>query len=251
MKNYIKGELYKAVRNRYLFVITFVLGIGIIASTKIITNIPLLSNSFIATRSGILSIGIMLGIGINVLLLVFLPIFTEDFRNNTFKNIINLNLSKWQIFLAKYIVQIIAALFVAIILFSCLGVALIMLPPGEGYTNEMLIEFLFKLIASIPCFAATIAIMDLLALVIKKELVICLIYYYVYIQIYAIITFMNGNINNTLARVILMPAQVGYMFNNNFSIKTCMFTALSGLLYIILVVTIYSRLKIERVKIYS
>ncbi|ADL53881.1 ABC transporter permease [Clostridium cellulovorans] len=236
MLNYIKGEIYKVIKRPYLFVITFALGIGCLFIGGVLPKLLMAESILNLTRYGILSISNLLVIGINAILLIFLPIFTEDFRNKTFKNLVNVNLSRKQMFLAKYIVQLIMAVIMAIILFLFLGVAIQMLPPGEGYSNSMFIGFFIKLFSTIPCFATGIAIIDLLAILVKKEILICVIYYYGYIQIYAIIMFMLYRSSNTILRVIFMPAQIGNLFYNEFSVSACLLTAITGLVYSTLLV---------------
>lgn len=246
MFNYIHGELYKVIRRKYLMIILVVLAIIMVGLAKILTSNILFSSAPFSTRTGILSLSIYFIIGLNALLLIFVPLFTDDFRYNTLKNLVSYDLNMFHVFLGKFIVQIIVAIIFAVILFPVLGLLIQLLPPGEGYTNKMLIEFYLKIFSAIPCLAASIAIADYISLLIKNELVVCLLYYYGYIQIYALILYANLNSTFNWIKCFIMPAQIGSLFYQAFSVRNCVITIVSGILYTVLfLILIKKQVKIK------
>ena len=79
------------------------------------------------------------------------------------------NISKEKIYLGKVIVQILIVLFIGIILLGVFLGGFSLLNSGDGYSNDMLIQLLIKIVAMLPILLAGLSLCNLLIIGIKKE----------------------------------------------------------------------------------
>lgn len=92
-------------------------------------------------------------------------------------------------------------------------------------------ELTLKIILSIPCFITSLLVADFLALVIKNEIMICLAYYYRYIQVFAFLVFAGCNETNSIISAFILPVQMEKLFCQKLTVYNGVITMLSGVIY--------------------
>lgn len=231
MKNYIKGEIYKLFRRKamWIFYITIIVAL---AGMRI--GLPLLNKTLetpILTKETVMQFSYLLMIGINALVLFFIPIFTDDIKNGTMKNYATVDISVKQVFLGKVIVQIGSALAVFFIALPLLVSVIDVLPSATVNNQNGTGELALKLILSIPCCLTSLLVADSLALVIRNEIMICLAYYYGYIQVFALLVFTGFNGKNSIVSAFILPVQMAKLFYLKLTVYSGAITIGSSLLY--------------------
>lgn len=234
MLNLVKAELYKYSRKSFAYKLLAVL-IGLIIL------MPIAINSFNPpgiTREVLIS---NFGFAFNfilILVMVFAVVFLDDYREGTYKNLIVSNLSRTEIYLGKFIAQIILAFIIMFICLIAVTIALMFIQ-SDGNSLVLLSNVITRFLCSIPIYIAGISIANLLAITIKRGLI--------YIVYYLVITNMKGLvwilsifiwkkfncINNILLTTLL--SNVGSI---NTSKLTLVFSILGGTIYTIIFVLI-------------
>ena len=170
MLNIIKAEIYKYIHRPYFYVLTFV-----VSSIILLTEISFSSN--MVNRFFVISVVCPMGMNFAlVLIILFSLVLSEEYKYNSLKNLIASNVSKEKIYLGKVLVQILIILFIGVILIGVFLSGLLLLNPGDGYSNDILIRFLIKMIASLPLLLSGLALSNLLMIGIKKEGIAIVLY---------------------------------------------------------------------------
>lgn len=171
MLNLVKAEVYKYTKRAFMYKLIIVLTviIAVIPSVINIFDIDSISREYIIENLG-RSFGFIL-----MLVMVFAVVFLDDYREGTYKNLVVSNISKTEIFLGKFIAQIILAVITMIISIIVLIISL-MLVQSNSIKPNVIIDLITRFICSIPIYIAGIAIVDLLAITIKRG-IIYIIYY--------------------------------------------------------------------------
>lgn len=238
MLAFIQGELYKVFHRKYIYMFILILSIIFVGGSMYALKENIVPVSIPLTQHFVLQNGNFIALGVLVLLMIILPILTEEYRYNTFKNLVTLNLSKAQIYLGKLFVQLSIMLILAVIFIAEFIFVLQYVPSDDLAIGKSLLEFIVKMICTIPCYTATIAILDLMAILLKNAIVTCLAYYYGYVQIYMILMFTTGNVSSDIARIILMPGQIQFFFLNKFTMYNCLLTIVTGILHLAVAVAL-------------
>lgn len=188
MLNIIKADLYRYARRPFIYITAIVL---IICSALVpilatgILNINIIAP--IANRSEMVSLaGCVMSMLLPVMM-VFSEIMSEDYQDGTLKNILVSDISKTKFFLGKFIIQIILAVVISTICITVFLLFINIIPPDEMFSIALVKGFILKFISSIPLFIAGIAIVNLLVVIFKKTGIVCIIYYFIFMQIRIII----------------------------------------------------------------
>lgn len=241
MLAFIQGELYKVLHRKYIYIFILILSIIFVGGSMYVLKGNILPATVPLTQHFVLQNGNFIALGVLVLLMLVLPILTEEYKYNTLKNLVTLNLSKAQIYLGKLFVQTSIMLILAVVFITEFVFVLQAIPSGESAIGKLLLEFILKIICTIPCYIATIVILNLMAILLKNAIVICLVYYYGYIQIYMILMFTCGNISSDMVRIILMPGQIQFFFLNKFTMYNCLLTIVTGIFHLAIAVALLLR----------
>lgn len=231
MKNYIKGEIYKLLRRKAIWIF-YIISIVILTGMRI--GLPVVNNvtgASVLTSDSVMQFSFLIMIGINALILIFIPIFTDDLKNGTLKNYATVDISIKQVFLGKIIVQIGSALLLLAITLPLLMSIIDILPSVAGYNRDAILELTLKIILSLPCFITSLLVADFLALVIKNEIMICLAYYYGYIQVFAFLVFAGCNETNSIISAFILPMQMAKLFCQKLTVYNGVITMLTGVIY--------------------
>ena len=211
MKNYMNGEMYKLFRRKSVW---FFLAILVVILFVMRMVLPFLG----LTQDMVLRFSYLIMLGIHALILGFIPLFTDDIKNGTLKNYVTTDIRVKQIFRGKIVVQLVSAVFLLVFMLPLLLYAISALPVQEEYMGDVW-ELAGKILLSVPSFITSLFVADYLALIIKNEIVICLAYYYGYIQVFALMVFAGCNISEGLACNLILPIQLGKMYSEKLSVN--------------------------------
>lgn len=234
MLNLVKAELYKYSKRSFIYKLLIAL-IGLIALMML--GIDLFDGQGITREIIIGSFGMTFNF-ILMIVMVFAVVFLDDYREGTYKNIIVSNLTRTEIYLGKFIAQIILAFICMIICIIALIIALMFLP-SDGMSLSLLSNIIKRFLCSIPVYIAGISIANLLAITIKRG-IIYLIYYLVIGNIGGIVWIMEtfvwkkfNILNNILLTTLL--SNVGSINTSNI---TLLFSVLGGIIYTVIFASI-------------
>ena len=201
MLNIIKAEIYKYIHRPYFYVLTLVVS-SIILLCEALFSSNMTSRVFVISKACPAGMNFAL-----ILIILFSLVFSEEYKYNSLKNLITSNVSKENIYLGKLLVQIVIILFTGVILIGVFLSGLLLLNPGDGYSNDILIRFLIKMIASLPLLLSGLALSNLLMIGIKKEGIA--------IVIYIMILLLSSDIIKLLSRTIWDKLSIinDYFFN--------------------------------------
>lgn len=223
MLNIIKAEIYKYIHRPYFYIITF-----IVSSIILLTEVAFSSN--MTNRVFVISVVCPVGIGFALLLIVlFSLVFFEEYKYNSLKNLITSNVSREKIYFGKVIVQILIILFMGIIIIGVFLGGLLSLNPGDGYSNDMLIRLLIKIVALLPVLLAGLALSNLLVIGIKKEGIAIVSYITILLILTDIIKLLSRTVWNKLIIVN------DYLFYNQTSIMSNLSATNSEIIHVLLV----------------
>ena len=234
MLNLVKAELYKYSKRSFIYKLLIAL-IGLIALMML--GIDFFDGQGITREIIIGSFGMTFNF-ILMIVMVFAVVFLDDYREGTYKNIIVSNLTRTEIYLGKFIAQIILAFICMIICIIALIIALMFLP-SDGMSISLLSNIINRFFCSIPLYISGISIANLLAITIKRG-IIYLIYYLVIGNIGSIVWIMEtfvwkkfNILNNILLTTLL--SNVGSINTSNI---TLLFSVLGGIIYTVIFTSI-------------
>ena len=233
MLNLIKSEVYKYLKRPFTYITTLILSIG----TFLV--VALVSGKFTETpwytREKFLSLTFAYFPIILIFMMIFGGIISEEYKEGTFKNLCASNISKSKIFFSKFVVQIFLAVVIATICMIVFLVSVNMLKPGEGYTSEMLKGFTFRFIASTPIFLAGIALVNLLVVIFKKDLIVCIIYYFI-MQLGTVTFILEKLLWDKFALIpeVFLSTQLGYAGRMNATSPELIKAVIIGLVYTVI-----------------
>lgn len=170
MINLIKAEIYKNIHRPFLYVFTLII-------SAIILIVEILLSSENTTRMIVLSVVCPVGINFALMLIwLFSFGFSEEYKHGSLKNLVTSNISREKIYLGKVVVQIIVILLMGVIILGVFGGGFLLLQPGDGYSNDLLINELIKIISMLPIFLAGLSLYNLLIILTKRESIASCIY---------------------------------------------------------------------------
>ncbi|BCZ46598.1 hypothetical protein psyc5s11_26650 [Clostridium gelidum] len=223
MLNIIKAEIYKYIHRPYFYIITF-----IVSSIILLTEVVFSSN--MTNRVFVISEVCPAGIGFALLLIVlFSLVFFEEYKYNSLKNLITSNVSREKIYLGKVIVQILIIILMGIIIIGVFLCGLLLLNPGDGYNNDMLIRLLIKIVALLPVLLAGLALSNLLVIGIKKEGIAIVSYITILLILTDIIKLLSRSV---WSKLIIVN---DYLFYNQTSIMSNLSAGNNEIIHVLLV----------------
>ncbi|BCZ46597.1 hypothetical protein psyc5s11_26640 [Clostridium gelidum] len=237
MTNLIKAEIYKYSKRPFTYIATLLLCIGTFLVTALVAG--KFSGIAFYTREKFLSLTFTYFPLILILMMVFCPVISEEYKEGTFKNLCASNISKSKIFFSRFIVQIILAVVIATMCMIVFLLSVNMIITGDSYSSEMLKGFTFRFIASTPIFLGGITIVNLLVILIKKEAIVCVIYYII-MQI-RILTFILEKLlwnKFGVIREFLLSTQLEIVGDMNSTTPEIIKAVLIGLVYTVVLTII-------------
>lgn len=169
MLNLIKAELYKISRRPFLYItmcIIFNLLIVLagLASSYAMKENPNMVDFPILTFATINFIG-----AIPWIILMFIDIPLEEYKENTLKNLVSSSLSREKIYLSKYITQVIIFLIIEITaVITMIGTSYVFGLVGPNGFSDFL-DVINRLIIAFPIYASALALYDFITIITKKE----------------------------------------------------------------------------------
>lgn len=242
MKTLIKAELYKYSRSTFMYVLSgaFVAGIAVI----ILLGKGTLNFDFLDLR-GITRVELMnlTSMGFTLLLyfmMIFGVVITDEYKDGTLKNLLSFGISKTKIFFSRFITQIILAYILAIICIITFVLMLNFLEPGEGYSNVLVKDFIFRFFLSTIPYIGGIAIVNFLCVVFKKESIVCVIYYFVLMQISNVIFLIEKTVWEKISILnnIFLSSKIGSLMKPYSGQEEFISVIGIGLIYIVVFTTI-------------
>lgn len=234
MYSNIKAELYKMSKKKYnyfLVIISVITIVFIVYSLKgkVISNIPI-------NRENLLNFIPIAFIILPTFMILFLPNFSEEFRNNTFKNSITLGIEKRTILLYKFFTTCIIFFIYSVICIGTFLISLLMLEPGNNFSNSLIIEFLTKFVVAFPTFLAVLAIIYLLMVIIKNDIIVCIVFYYGIMQLPFFIVIIEKlfSINLQSINRFILVSNLSLLINTTASINNYILIFILGILYTVL-----------------
>lgn len=182
MADIIKSEIFKCWKSIY-FRICLVGGSLVIAVMMyFLPEVAGIVGFHINTCEDLSKIMPFVLTGACVMLMIFFPVFTDIFKYNTLKN--NPRSIPYMT-TAKFFTVILFCMIYAVVFLAAFTVTYFRLAqPGESIS--LLIKNYISFLAAIPNYAAVIALIQLLTIVSKNEIVAAIIYYYSFAQLFTI-----------------------------------------------------------------
>lgn len=233
MHNLIKAEVYKYSKRPFTYISALSLSIGTLLVVALVAG--KFSETPLYTREEFLSLTFAYFPIILIFMMIFGGIISEDYKERTFKNLCAFNISKSKIFFSKFIVQIFLAVVIATICMIVFLVSVNMIKPGDGYTSETLKGFTFRFIASTPIFLAGIALVNLLVVILKKDLIVCIVYFFI-MQL-GTFTFILEKVlwdKFALIREVLLSTQLGIVGSMSATSTELIKAVIIGLVYTVI-----------------
>lgn len=238
----VKAELYKYSRRKFMYVFQLVL---IMLMAIIVLGAKGIINIDIIKFTGITKIELLrfLSIGLQMILnimLVFGVVINEDYREGTIKNVLSSQFTRTQIFFSKFITQIILAYILAIVSTIVFIPMFMSLEPGVGYSTGLLKDFIFRFcVCTIP-YIGGIAIVNFLSVVIKRQSIVCIIYYFIFTWVGPVFFILNKTCWDGFAKVqkLFLSYNVGSMCRTFLPWKSIYTTLFVGMVYTIIFTTI-------------
>lgn len=156
-------------------------------------------------------------------LLVYVPYFFEDNKYDTLKNSVSSNISKSEIYLGKFlnqvillIISIIIALVSFVIIINIFNIA------GNNQVNNMIL-IIKKLFISFPVYISLLALYDLVVSLFKKEglaIFMCVIIINAVNALSTILDYYGGKIAQEITPYILTNPLIPLISNNTITFDT-------------------------------
>ncbi|MGL4572048.1 MAG: ABC transporter permease [Clostridium sp.] len=245
MFNLVKAELFKYSKKPFIYKLNLIFILCIMA-------VPL--SLYLFEAEGVYREYIINGLGmffntILILVMVFATVFLDDFRDGTYKNLVVSNLSKREIYLGKYICQVILACITMVICTIAVIIALTFIKSNgtmDGIINETVERFL----CSIPMYFAGIALVDLLVIIIKRGAVY-ITYYLILSALPTIIGIAESIVWDKLSciREVLMSSILSNIEVAGATSKHLFIAVASGIIYtvifLVIGITVFSKQEIK------
>jgi len=189
MVNVIRSEIFKSLKSTYFRICLIGGSIFIAIAVLFIPQIASIVGFSIETRVDLPKIMPFVFTGACVALMIFFPIFTDIFKYNTLKNDPR---SIPLITTGKYLTALIFCLIFAAVFMASFTVTYFRLAPSPDSDKGLLAESFISFLATIPNYAAIIALIQLITVVSKNEIIAAIIYYYSFAQLFTVKLMMAG-----------------------------------------------------------
>ncbi|MGG5461408.1 ABC transporter permease [Clostridium sp. B9] len=235
MLNLIKGELFK-VFNRPVYI-----------TICAIFNLLIFAYGFLLKYVGKIEIN-SVNLEINPLIMVatnfiivtiwILPMFTdlylEEYKENTFKNLISSSLPRWKFYLGKYITQFI----IFFLIFATSIVTLIITSYIFGYNTgigelNQFTDLTMKFLIAMPLYLGALAFYNLVTIITKKETIAMLSMYSIVIGVNIIgnvLASIKGGIFEVINSYIIFNEPLINIVENGMNLETVFRAITSGTL---------------------
>lgn len=232
----IKAELYKYYKRPFIYItieslisaMAFVIcsAQGILSVDFIVTKGDFSRESFIEFA----------GFGftfITYALMIFSVVMTDDYKSGTIKNLLSSNVNKSQIFLSRFIVQIILAFIVAVVSLVAFFLMLSTVKAGDGYSMALAQDFLIRFSVASVGYVGILALINFLSVAIKNESIVAVIYYFIIMQISTVIFLLKKTVAPGIEWVqgLLITYNIGYVGNSFADASSYIPVIVTGLAY--------------------
>ena len=209
MKKVIKSEIYKNLKNWY-FKLCFFGGCLFISVVTIF--LPELAKIIDYSMKSVsdLEAGLpYVFIGAAIALMALLPMFTDIYKYNTYKNNPQYLLMLPR---AKFVTIVLFMLVFAVVFMASLTICILRLSSGNDLPLKDIISCNIRFLAAIPNYVAIIAFIQLLTIIIKNEIASIVIYYFIITQVFTAKLIVNSIVYENLG-INSHFTPVGEIFN--------------------------------------
>lgn len=171
MKEIFKSELYKLKNSYYYFIFNILIFITIVCyciylKFYIHADITELLTNYIPSKFNLI---------ISVFM-VFNFIYEEEYRYSTLKNLVILRGSKIEIFLGKFITQILAAMLSYTMMITIVLICLIFFDKGSNTSSLQVKSVITNFFSLIPIILRALAFLDIVTMLFKNDYIVFLVY---------------------------------------------------------------------------
>lgn len=236
MLNLIKAELYKYYKRPFIY-ITIVSLISamafIISSSQGILSVDFLVVKGHLFRESFIELA---GFGFSFIayaLMVFSVVMTDDYKSGTIKNLLASNVNKAQIFLSRFIVQIILAFIVAAVSLVAFFLMISTVKAGDGYSMALVKDFLIRFSVASVGYVGILALINFLSVAIRNDSIVAVIYYFIIMQISTVIFLLKKTVAPGIEWVqdLLITYNIGYVGNSFTDAKNYIPVIVTGIAY--------------------
>lgn len=169
MLNFIKAELYKVARRPFLYITISLVFNLLIVFAGVATNYAMRLNSEMADFPALVFVTINFIGTIPWIMLMFIDVPLEEYKENTLKNLVSSTLSREKIYLSKYIVQVIIFLLMAItaVITMIITSYVLGLVGPNGFSDFL--DVIYRLLVAFPIYLSALALYDLVTIITKRE----------------------------------------------------------------------------------
>jgi|GEM_PF-1660812 len=246
MVNVIRSEIFKSLRSTYFRICLVGGSLFIAIAVLFIPQIANVAGFSIETRSDLSKIMPFVFTGACVALMIFFPIFTDIFKYNTLKNEPG---SISLITTGKYLTALIFCLIFAAVFMASFTVTFFRLAPSPDTDKGLLAESLISFLATIPNYAAMIALIQLITIAAKNEIIAAIIYYYSFAQLFTVKLIMAGAMPEDMV-ILRHLTPIGEFYNLGdlrFSAVHITLSVVVGIVYAIVLHTMSRKYFMKRV----
>lgn len=249
MINVIRAELFKNSRRSSFYIICIIILLTFISAPIIFKILSI--DCTIEYQKQLLQLFNNIITIFPIFSILFTSILSEEYSENTLKNVIPHNINKSNYFLGKFTSQLI---FMGIICLLSLGGFVISFAFSFNLDNTiqpLLIDSIRRFICAIPSFCVSIALIDLLVILFKKDSIVYIIYLIFFSQLPLIAgslkELLPNYLNNFTNYIFLMV--LSNLSKISVTSKDLVFTSLNGVFYTTILIFIsYSIFKKQEIK---
>ena len=245
MNNVIKSELFKSMKSVYFRICLFIGSAFIALVSVFLPEISKVIEYPITSADKIFEVLPFVFMGASIILLIFLPLFSDVFKYNTLKNQPH---TIPQMPFAKYIASLVIASVYAVVFVISITITMIRLEADNAEAIKLSLECIVRFLGAIPNYMAIIAVIQLLSVAVKNEIVSAIIYYYGITQLFTIKLIITSVISENFNFVIHFTP-IGELFNLGyleFSIAHIVIGALLGIVYTLVLNKLTAKLFCKR-----
>lgn len=171
MLDYIRAELYKVTRRRYLYIFMLVMLAceGLLVAGWAFTNA---NGNNVGFDFGVSMLASLLTVGLYCTILVGDLVFSEQYKFNTMKNEVSYGVPRTRIFLGKLIVQCLVALALcAVFVAAYVAMCWLFLPHDPAADAAAMQAVGFILLTALPLWLGAQALVNMIFFLIKSSTV--------------------------------------------------------------------------------
>lgn len=240
----LKSEIYKSNRMG-TYIINGIIVLGILLLTLLTKDNGIKEYGILLITDFSLSI-------LPIFLIVYVPYFFEDNKYDTLKNSVSSSISKNEIYLGKFLNQVVLLIISIIVALVSFIVIINIFNIGGSNQVDNILLIIKKIVISIPVYISLIALYDLVVSLFKKEgiaIFMCVIVIQSVNALNAIIYYYGGKIAQDITSYILTNPLKTIISNNsitNYALNKCLIGGgVSLIIYLAIGIIIFNKRDIK------